>query len=517
MRRFWLAAFLLSPIFVVGLLFWLMGVLLQKPPAMNAPPVGAGAGVTGGANAIGELLAGGKANSTLGFGGPEHMGRSGAEAAAAAAVGANSDKEDSADAKADSKLVQPESLPQGFILLVTDNARLATQTSPIFLASNHFGNWSPGDPNYKLTAQSDMKWRIDLPQPPAWKDSPANAARLEFKFARGSWDLEELNDNLQPVTNRTLPPIDASKLKAGEKPIIEISIAKWGDQRPDFKLRQFSDPYRTTQATGTLRRMQVRGGGGSAASLQRDLLVWLPSGYDDKANAGVTYPVLYLMDAQNLFEGVPGAREEWRVDETMTDLISKGTIGATIIVGVPHAGAGRIQEYLPPLPGAPKVAGVERGHGDEFIAWMRREVMPRVERGFRVKTGPENTGIGGSSLGGAIALYAGSRHPEVFGMVLAESPSLTLSGYDVVGQVFGGVKQWPGKVYIGMGGKEMGGEADKAAGNDGLVKAANALRDVIAKNSPATKLKLEIDAAANHNEAAWAKRFPAAATFLLGK
>jgi len=53
----------------------------------------------------------------------------------------------------------------------------------------------------------------------------------------------------------------------------------------------------------------------------RDVLVYLPPAYEAKHER---YPVLYLQDGQNLFDGatsfIPG--QEWRVDETAQSLIS---------------------------------------------------------------------------------------------------------------------------------------------------------------------------------------------------
>jgi hypothetical protein len=57
-QRLLLTGWLLLPILVfAGLVAWIF-VSVGKPKAMNEPPVGAGAGDTGGANALGELLSG---------------------------------------------------------------------------------------------------------------------------------------------------------------------------------------------------------------------------------------------------------------------------------------------------------------------------------------------------------------------------------------------------------------------------------------------------------------------------
>lgn len=402
------------------------------------------------------------------------------------------------------KLVQPESLPQGFILIVEDKAKLAGQASPIYLAGSMNG-WNPGDANFKLTAQSDMLWRIQLPQ-------PKNGEPIEFKFTRGSWKLEELKDDLSPPGNRTLPKIDVSKLKAGEIPTIELSVAKWGDQRTDYVPDTGNPAYAPIKATGNLKRLQMVGGSGGAEGRTRDCLVWLPPGYDDAANAKKTYPVLYLFDAQNLFSKAAGAPAEWSVDETATDLITKGKVEPFIVVGLPHGSASRMSEYLP----VAAIPGVVPA-GAEFVSMLMTQVMPRVESGFRVKKGPENTAIGGSSLGAAMALYAATSHPEVFGSVLAESLPFDASTQPSWESYLSGVKAWPGRMYLGMGGKETGPEAAKAERNAGYVAAVKALDERIAKASPKTARSLVVDPDAMHNEGAWAKRLPGAMEFLFGK
>ena len=64
------------------------------------------------------------------------------------------------------KMVQPESLDQGFIIVVTDKSRHASAASPIHMPSSHNG-WNPADPKMTLQAQSDSKWRIVWDKPTA--------------------------------------------------------------------------------------------------------------------------------------------------------------------------------------------------------------------------------------------------------------------------------------------------------------------------------------------------------------
>lgn len=479
-RKIALLAYLFTPLAVLAVLVWAIAYSIKERPVNLAdyPPIGAGAGSTGGANAIGELLSGNAANKAAG---PNpHV-----DAPKPAATG----------------LVPPESLEQGFILIVEDRASLARPDSPIYLAGN-FNGWNPGDASYKLQPQSDMRWRIEIKKPAVDK--------MEFKFARGSWELEELDADLKPIANRTLAPIDVSKLAPGEQPKIELVVPRWGDQRPEFQERARASGYQPVKATGTIRKLQVMGGAAGAVGKARDLLVWLPPGYDDAANATKKYPVLYLHDGQNLFEKHAGAPGEWGVDETAHDLISKGMMRPTIIVGIPHAGSTRISEYLP----VNAIQGVT-AQGDRHVQWLLEEVKPRVERSFRVLEGPENTGIGGSSLGGAISVLAVSKHPDVFGILLAESLPLRTGRAEAWEGLLDSVKVWPRRVFVGMGGKEYGSGPDGTTRNTSLLTAIKSFDSRMEKAGLGPDRRvLVIDPAAEHNEMAWAKRLPQALSFL---
>jgi hypothetical protein len=283
-------------------------------------------------------------------------------------------------------MVQPELLPQGFVLVVTDETRTATPDQPIYFASSING-WNPADPDFVLSPRSDTRWQIIIDK------IPANTT-IAFKLTMGGWDREELDGSGNSIDNRSLPKIDRSKLAPGEKPVIEVSVPQFRTPVALSEQVRESGPYRKLSVTGDVRRLAVQGGAGGAEALSRDLLVWLPEGYDAPENAGRRYPVLYMMDGQNIFEAMPGLPGEWGVDETAQSLIAAGKVEPLIIVGVPHAGEYRLTEYLP--------VGSVQGHsgdGANFVAWMRGEVMPRVERAFRVKGGAEHTGIGGASLG----------------------------------------------------------------------------------------------------------------------
>lgn len=410
--------------------------------------------------------------------------------------------EEPAPKGAQPSLVEPESLPQGFVIVVEDKSKLASAESPIHLASSHNG-WNPSDPGQRLTPRSDGRWQIVIAKPKL--DS-----RIAFKFTRGNWATVEIAEDLSDIKDRLLPNVDSSKLKSGEQPIIEFVVPKWADQRPKDADALGAGPNRAVKvAGGRIQRVQVVGGG---VAITRDLLVWLPPGYDDAANASRTYPVLYMNDGQNLFEKHAGIPDEWRVDETAIELINAGTIEPLIIVGIPNAEKSRISEYMPTA----ALANVTP-RGDAYVEFVVNEVVPRIERSFRVKSGPENTAIGGSSLGGLISLYAGFKHPQVFGKVLAESPSLRLGGREIWKDAFDGFRQGPRVIFLGMGGKEHGADPKNDSDNEQLLESLASLQKWLEERKIGEKVQAVVEENATHTEAAWAERLPRALKVLFAK
>lgn len=397
-------------------------------------------------------------------------------------------------------MVQPEDLEQGFIVVVTDKSKTASSSSPIYMPSSHNG-WNPSDPKMQLSAQSDMKWRI------VW-EKPKLDSRIAFKFARGSWEAVETTPDFKDVDNRMLPKVDVSKLKPGEKPVIELTVEAWKDQMPGNPALAAMNRYRKIEVgAGRLERLEVVGGG-AWPERSRDALVWLPPGYDDAANAKRSYPVLYLQDGQNVFEKQPGVPGEWRADETAARLIGEGKIEPLIIVAIPHSYDLRVQEYLPvPTSEFPKASG------GQYVDFLVNEVKPRVERAYRVKTGPENAVIGGASLGAIISMEAACRYPQAFGSVLLESMP-TRMDKGLLFRHFAGIRTWPKRMYVGTGGKEGGLKGDGAT-NDQFVEGLRAFTELARGKSLAEKdVKFVVVPEAVHDENAWAERFGGALEFL---
>jgi enterochelin esterase-like enzyme len=274
------------------------------------------------------------------------------------------------------------------------------------------------------------------------------------------------------------------------------------------KAETASVAIRASGAVGDLRLHEFRS---RVFRNTRFLRVWLPPGYEDAENSGRHYPVLYLNDGQNLFEAASAfAGVEWQVDETSDRLIREGAVPPMIVVGMDNAGKDRIREYMPHRSMNPVMLRVQGRHYPDFLM---KEVMPFVERNYRVATGAENTGLGGSSLGALIALYTVMVRPGVIGRLLVESPSLWAAHRQTIKESRS-VRIWPERIYLGVGTAEAGsGERSRTVVDDVRELAAILRRAVLSEK----RLRLVIQDGAGHNEAAWAERFPEALRFLFGE
>src|ERR1700678_541728 len=237
----------------------------------------------------------------------------------------------------------------------------------------------------------------------------------------------------------------------------------------------------------------------------RLLRVWLPPDYDGwGANR---YPILYLNDGQNLFDPATAfAGVHWQVGETATRLIAEQKIRPLIIVGIDNT-KNRACEYIPYRSTDPRVVNAKGKYYPEFL---RREVMPLIEERYSVLRGPDNTGLGGSSLGGLITLYTQLAAPGVLGRALIESPSLFVANRKILDQSRR-CRDWPERTYLGMGTREVGDAEKDAKVVADVRELETVMRDAGLDDK---RLKVRVDEGATHSETAWAARFPEALEFL---
>jgi predicted alpha/beta superfamily hydrolase len=276
-------------------------------------------------------------------------------------------------------------------------------------------------------------------------------------------------------------------------------------QTSDSRTLSSSTVVRAEAVTGDLRLHEFRS---RVFRNTRFLRVWVPAGYEDNDNSSRRYPVLYLNDGQNLFEpSTSFTGVEWQVDETAERLIREGQVSPMIIVGIDNSGKDRLREYMPHRSLSPRVLRVQ---GYRYPDFLIKEVMPFVAENYRVAVGPENTGLGGSSLGALISLYTAAVHPGWFGRLLLESPSLWASNRQII-KDSRRVRQWPERIFLATGTAEAGREDRDRSMVDDVRELAAIFRRAGLNDQC---LKLLVDEGATHHESAWARRFPEALSFL---
>ena len=201
---------------------------------------------------------------------------------------------------------------------------------------------------------------------------------------------------------------------------------------------------------------------------------------------------------------------EWQIDETADRLIREGVIPPMIVVGIDNAGQSRLREYMPHRSFQPMLLRVQ---GTRYPSFMIREVMPFMQRNYRVATGPENTGIGGSSLGALVSLYTVKARAGIFGRLLLESPSLWASNRQMIREARA-VEHWPERIFLGVGTAEAG----RPERNQSTVDDVRELAGILVRAGlNEGRLHVVIEDDATHHESAWARRFPEALAFLFGR
>jgi predicted alpha/beta superfamily hydrolase len=211
-----------------------------------------------------------------------------------------------------------------------------------------------------------------------------------------------------------------------------------------------------------------------------------------------------MQDGQNLFDTGTSFAGSWHVEDAVTTSARLGL--PAIVVGVSHAGEGRIAEYSP---FADARFGV--GRGDHYLDFLAGTLKPEIDRRYRTLVACEDTGIAGSSMGGLISLYAAFTRPETFGFAGALSPSLWFAHGAIFPAVEAALAEMGRskrpRIYLDVGLQEGAGTAANA----------RRMRDLLLDNGYrlGVDLRWVEDRTGGHTESAWARRFRKALPALL--
>lgn len=230
----------------------------------------------------------------------------------------------------------------------------------------------------------------------------------------------------------------------------------------------------------------------------RRISVLLPHNYYSSQKH---YPVLYLHDGQNLFDDY-APYGNWGVDKSLAQLSRQGK-GEVIIVAIDHGGVLRIKEMLPYT-----TSKYTEAEGQLYLKFMMETLKPMIDNKYRVMAGREHTGIGGSSLGGLISLYAGFMYRHIFGKMMIFSPSLWISE-----EIYSLAKAYtpfgPTDVYLYAGGMES------ASHYGNVLRMENILQEK--RRFDYFDIHFAHNPRGEHREIYWGQQFPVAMDWLFEK
>lgn len=223
----------------------------------------------------------------------------------------------------------------------------------------------------------------------------------------------------------------------------------------------------------------------------KKIWMYIPKNYSESKKK---YPVIYMHDAQNLFDKSTSFVGEWNIDETLDSLKAE-----VIVVGIEHGNEKRIDELTPYK--NEKYGG---GNADNYLDFIVKTLKPYIDKNYRTIKKAESTTIAGSSLGGLVSYYALFKYPEVFGKALVFSPSFWVSN-DIYTLTEKSTKT-NAKMYFLCGDKE----------GEEMIADLNKITDLLKlKVNAFSQIEIQVVEGGQHNEKLWREAFPKAYLWLL--
>ncbi len=227
--------------------------------------------------------------------------------------------------------------------------------------------------------------------------------------------------------------------------------------------------------------------------------IYFPPSYD--RDPGRRYPVVYMQDGQNLFvDDLAVAGVSWDIAGAMDRGAHDGSIPEAIVVGV-DSGASRTDDYTPAPD--PEDGG---GGGDRYLSFLVDELKPEIDANLRTQPDRGHTAIVGSSLGGVIAIWAGTARASTFGLIGALSPATWWADEWLTSHVS---YTAPWRIYLDSG--------DSGAVDDDVELTANLAAGFEAAQAAGEGITVlhQVQPGAEHSEIFWRQRIPGALAFLL--
>lgn len=254
------------------------------------------------------------------------------------------------------------------------------------------------------------------------------------------------------------------------------------------------------------------------ASHDRTLRIYLPNTYDEHRS----FPVIYMHDAQNLFDVKTSSYGHiWDIHTHLNRQYE--LVGfECIVVGIDNWEGmnNRLNEYSPWVNSDIKndslledITTDVGGLGKEYVDFLVNELKPYIDKKYKTLPNREHTAIIGSSMGGLISLYAGLKYPNIYSMIGAFSTAVWFAEKDLLDMIHAGKYDVPSKWYLDVGTNETS-NSKKNTFNKLYISGTENAYKALLKHIPSSDALLVIDEGGIHNENYWSKRFPGALKFL---
>jgi predicted alpha/beta superfamily hydrolase len=338
---------------------------------------------------------------------------------------------------------------------------------PVYISGN-FNNWRTQDKEFMMEKIGNNSYQYTF-------SSDFNYPKeLLYKFTKGDWSEVEIDAHGNRTENRS------TKKHSG---IQNEFVARWRKNWLPFKqsflpqVLLISDKFEIPQLNKT-----------------RKIWALLPHDYDKSSES---YPVMYLQDAQNLFNE-NAKYGNWEIDKKLA-VMSEYKIGKIIIIAIEHAEEDRIKEYNV----GKTVLG--KGQGKKYIQFLTETLKPYVDSNFRTKKEREFTGIGGSSMGALVSIFSGLLYPEMYGKLMIFSPSLWV--VPTLKMDSDSTAPNDTKIYLYAGGDESATMIEHLWLFKKNMIASEFVKDKM-------KINLSINMQGKHSETYWSDEFPKAIEWL---
>lgn len=234
----------------------------------------------------------------------------------------------------------------------------------------------------------------------------------------------------------------------------------------------------------------------------RNLTVYVP---DRVGRRRKRYPVLYMMDGQNVFFDEDATYgKSWG----MYDYLTRNNV-PLIVVAIDSSrnpDNTRLCEYSP-YSYRDDHFGYVRGKAKKLVNWIVDELKPYIDKKYPTKKERHFTYIAGSSMGGLISYYACLARNDVFSKAACLSPSLWTNNEKLVSLAKRRLKP-DTLIYMDHGSEEAKGDFGRKA-YESFWNCVDVLRE-----KPVNLIVRKIQFG-QHCEASWEKQVPVFINILL--